>query len=108
MARLGRARLGRARQGEAWPGLVRRGLAGRGRAWQGRAGQGEAFEMSIATRIYIITFGEQIRLVRAANKSQAVRHVADDVIYVSVATQDDLVHAIGMNTMVEVASGGKE
>ena len=61
-----------------------------------------------ATRIYIITFGEQTRLVRAANKSQAVRHVADDVIRASVATQDDLVHAIGKNITVEVTSGGKE
>lgn len=58
----------------------------------------------MTTRIYVVCFGEATRLVRAATKSQAVRHVADSLIAASVATQDDLITALGKGTKVEDAN----
>lgn len=46
----------------------------------------------------------QTRLVRAANRSQALRHVAQDSFAVSIATQNSLVFLIERGVKVEDAS----
>lgn len=59
------------------------------------------------TRIYRISdvhAKHPDRLVEASTRSQAVRHVADDVFNSRVATQDDLVELVGKGAKVEKAS----
>jgi hypothetical protein len=55
-------------------------------------------------RIYIVGHGQIIRLVRAAHRSQALIHVAKSLINVKVASQDELVEALGRQIAVENAS----
>ena len=45
-------------------------------------------------RIYSITGLGRTYLVRAANRAQAVRHVAEGVFAVKVASQEDLVELL--------------
>ena len=52
-------------------------------------------------RIYIVGNGQQLRLVRAPNRAQAVAHVARSTIAVSVATQDELVKLLLSGAKVE-------
>lgn len=47
--------------------------------------------MTTPTRVYITNQAGVVRLVRAANVSQARNHVARDSIAVEVASQDDLI-----------------
>lgn len=52
-------------------------------------------------RIYIVGYGQTIRLVRASHRSQALSHVAKSLIYVTVASQDELVEALGRQIAIE-------
>jgi len=55
------------------------------------------------TRIYIVGHGQDIRLVRAGHRAQAMNHVAKALINVKVATQNDLVEALQKGISVESA-----
>lgn len=55
-------------------------------------------------RVYGIHDSKVDRLVRAANRSQAVRHVAEDTIGSRVATQDDVAQLISNGKKIEDAS----
>lgn len=55
-------------------------------------------------RIYLTGHGQTTRLVKAANRSQALGHVARQVIQVKVATQDELVEALTRGLKVEETS----
>lgn len=62
----------------------------------------------MTTRIYAVsvTFsppGAPVRLVRASDTAQALRHVARDTLAVKVASQDDLVANIAAGVKVETA-----
>ena len=57
--------------------------------------------MTAVQRIYIVGHGQEIRLIRAAHKSQALSHVARSIINVKVASQDELVSALGRGISVE-------
>lgn len=59
-------------------------------------------------RIYIVGHGQTIRLVRAAHRSQALSHVAKSLINVKVATQEELVEALGRQIAVENATDGEQ
>ena len=52
-------------------------------------------------RIYLIGNGQQVRLVRATNRAQAIAHVVRSSIAVSVATQDELVKLLTHGAKVE-------
>jgi hypothetical protein len=52
-------------------------------------------------RIYIVGHGQEIRLIRASHKAQALAHVAKSIINVKVASQDELVTALGRGISVE-------
>jgi hypothetical protein len=58
--------------------------------------------MAAATRIYLVsgTDGTK-RLVTASVASQAITHVAKSAFSVRVASQDDLVRALGSGVKVE-------
>lgn len=58
--------------------------------------------MATATRIYIVTSTEGVtRLVKATVASQAITHVAKNAFTARVASQDDLVQALGNGVKVE-------
>lgn len=59
--------------------------------------------MTVAQRIYIVGHGTEIRLIRAPHKAQALAHVAKSLINVKVATQEELVTALGRGISVESA-----
>jgi hypothetical protein len=52
-------------------------------------------------RIYIVGHGQEIQLIRASHKAQALAHVARSIINVKVASQDELVTALGRGISVE-------
>jgi hypothetical protein len=55
-------------------------------------------------RIYLVgTPSGETRLVRASVRSQALSHVANSMLNLRVATQDDLVEAISKGCSVENA-----
>ena len=55
-------------------------------------------------RIYLVdTPSGEIRLVKASVRSQALSHVANSMLTLRVATQDDLVEAISKGCSVENA-----
>ena len=55
-------------------------------------------------RIYLVgTPSGEIRLVKASVRSQALSHVANSMLALRVATQDDLVEAISKGCSVENA-----
>lgn len=55
-------------------------------------------------RIYLVGHGQEMRLVRAAHRAQAVGHVARSLINVKVASQDELVTALSQGIKIETAS----
>ena len=56
-------------------------------------------------RIYIVSDNETgvSKLVRANNKSQAIRYVAENILDASVATQEELVKLLSSGSEVESA-----
>lgn len=58
----------------------------------------------MSTRIYKVSSGKYVRLVRASNQHQALRHVATDVYTTRVATQNDIVECMQLGLKVEDAS----
>jgi len=64
-----------------------------------------------AQRIYIVGSNDPahpVRLVKAAVRQQALTHVAQSVFTVRVASQDDLVKALGDGVKVENARDGEQ
>jgi hypothetical protein len=56
-------------------------------------------------RIYVVRQdGQKPKLVRAPNKSQAVRYVVNATVKASVATQDEIADLCGDGTLVENAT----
>lgn len=63
----------------------------------------------MTTRIYVVTNGAtDPRLVRAANPSQAIRHVTKPLYKAEVASQDALVAALIKGVKVEEAKDADE
>lgn len=54
-------------------------------------------------RIHLVETPNGKRLIRAGTKNAAIRHAAKDMIKCSVASQDDLVSALGAGVKVEEA-----
>jgi len=59
----------------------------------------------MTTRIYAVTGGDKVRLVRAPNAAQAIRHLTKPYT-AELATQEQLVKALSDGVKVEDA--GKE
>jgi hypothetical protein len=58
--------------------------------------------MATATRIYLVTGSSgEVRLVKASVPSQAITHVAKQSYSACIASQDDLVEALGNGVKVE-------
>lgn len=64
-----------------------------------------------ASRIYIVGSNDPafpIRLVKASIRQQALSHVAQSLFTVRVASQDDLVSALGSGVKIENAKDGDQ
>lgn len=58
----------------------------------------------MSQRIYIVGMpNNEVRLIRASVRSQALSHVANSMLTIRVASQEDLVDAIGKGMSVENA-----
>ena len=57
--------------------------------------------MAAQTRVYLVTVGENDRLVRATHPSHALMHVAREIAAVKVASQDDLIQCFEDGIKVE-------
>jgi hypothetical protein len=55
------------------------------------------------SRIYIVGYGQETRLVRVNTRAQALNHVAQGIIKVQVPTQDELVNLVTKGASVETA-----
>lgn len=55
------------------------------------------------SRIYIVGYGQETRLVRANTRAQALNHVAHGIINVDIPTQDQLVELVTKGASVESA-----
>lgn len=55
----------------------------------------------MATRVYKVTYNNQVWLVRATTRNQAIAHIAGKEMGVSVATQEDLISALESGVKVE-------
>ena len=55
------------------------------------------------SRIYIVGYGQEIRLVRANTRAQALNHVAHGIIKAQVPTQDELIDLVSKGKSVESA-----
>lgn len=47
-------------------------------------------------RVYTVGVGNQIRLIRASNRRQAIAHVSLGIMTIRVATQDDIIDNKGV------------
>lgn len=59
-------------------------------------------------RIYLVGTKDGVRLVKAAVRQQALTHVANSLFEIRVASQDDLVEALGNGVKIEQYSGEQE
>ena len=55
------------------------------------------------SRVYIVGYGQETRLVRANTRAQALNHVAHGIINVDVPTQDQLIDLISGGKKVETS-----
>jgi len=55
------------------------------------------------SKIYIVGYGQEVRLVRANTRAQALNHVANGIIKVQVPTQDELLDLVGKGKSIESA-----
>lgn len=55
------------------------------------------------SRIYTVGYGQEVRLVRANNRAQALNHVAHNIIKVQVPTQDELIDFVTKGKSIESA-----
>lgn len=47
-------------------------------------------------RVYTVGVGNQIRLIRASNRRQAIAHVSLGIMTIRVATQEDIIENKGV------------
>jgi hypothetical protein len=57
----------------------------------------------MSQRVYLVKGSDQVRLVKASTKAQAVGFVARNMFTASVAKQDELIEALTNGKTVEVA-----
>lgn len=60
------------------------------------------------TRIYITGHGQQIRLIRAQSKLQALDFASKGIINISAVKKDELAEHVGKGLRIEDATGGTQ
>jgi hypothetical protein len=59
--------------------------------------------MTVQKRVYVVSGGAAPRLVKAVSQAAAIGHVVKSAYKATVATQDDLIAALGAGAKVELA-----
>jgi hypothetical protein len=65
------------------------------------AGDIKYLEVQMKQRVYTVGVGDQVRLVRASNRRQAIAHVSLTLLTVRVATQEDLINQLTKGVPIE-------
>jgi len=52
-------------------------------------------------RVYTVGVGNQVRLIRASNRRQAIAHVSTGLMTIRVASQEDIIHQLSKGVPVE-------
>ena len=52
-------------------------------------------------RVYTIGVGDQVRLIRASNRRQAIAHVSTGLMTIRVATQEDIITQLDKGIPIE-------
>ena len=52
-------------------------------------------------RVYTVGLGDQIRLIRASNRRQAIAHVSTGLMTIRVATQEDIINQLDKGVPIE-------
>jgi len=52
-------------------------------------------------RVYTIGVGDQVRLIRASNRRQAIAHVSTGLMTIRVATQEDIITQLDKGVPIE-------
>ena len=52
-------------------------------------------------RVYTVGVGDQVRLIRASNRRQAIAHVSTGLMTIRVATQDDIINQLDKGVPIE-------
>jgi hypothetical protein len=52
-------------------------------------------------RVYTVGVGDQVRLIRASNRRQAIAHVSLTLMTIRVATQEDLINQLAKGIPIE-------
>ena len=52
-------------------------------------------------RIYTVGVGNQVRLIRASNRRQAIAHVSLGIMTIRVATQEDIINQLNEGIPIE-------
>jgi len=55
----------------------------------------------VKQRVYTIGLGDQVRLIRASNRRQAIAHVSLGIITIRVATQEDIIDQLDKGIPIE-------
>ena len=58
-------------------------------------------EEQMKQRVYTVGMGDQVRLIRASNRRQAIAHVSLTLLTVRVATQEDLINQLTKGMPIE-------
>jgi hypothetical protein len=70
----------------------------RGNALARSQTQGEEY---MKQRVYTIGVGDQVRLIRASNRRQAIAHVSLGIMTIRVATQEDIITQLDKGVPIE-------
>ena len=52
-------------------------------------------------RVYTVGVGNQVRLIRASNRRQAIAHVSLGIMTIRVATQEDIINQLNEGKPIE-------
>ena len=52
-------------------------------------------------RVYTVGVGDQVRLIRASNRRQAIAHVSLGILKIRVATQEDIINQMDKGVPIE-------
>ena len=52
-------------------------------------------------RVYTVGVGNQVRLIRASNRRQAIAHVSLGIMTIRVATQEDIINQLNEGIPIE-------
>ena len=58
-------------------------------------------EQQMKQRVYTVGVGNQIRLIRASNRRQAIAHVSTGLMTIRIATQEDLINQLNEGVPIE-------